>query len=132
MGRHIVVSFNNTAQAEAFIAAMGTEGAVFYQGEDTHFKNIDVSTTKVVASFWKAEVFCQCDYSAEHKYVRGSTYGAYVHDVCKRPEGGHHQSALKNLLIPGKDSGRWPEKKVNISIREGVHRWPEPKVPKEG
>lgn len=134
MGRHIVVSFDSTAEAEAFIAAMKVAGSVFYQGADSHFVNINPETAKVAGVFGKADSFCECPYLDENKkpvdfqYVRGSTFGRFVHVTCKKPQGGHYQTALKNLLHP--PGVEYKYNNCGISIREGESRWPVPKADK--
>lgn len=124
MGRHVVISFTDPVAAAEFVKAAGIEGAVFFQGADTHFKNIDVSTTKVTGLFAKPNDFCGCDYKDSGDPVRGSKYGLFVCPKCKKPHGGHVQNP-KNLLHD--DVPKLGEQKVWLNAREGETRWPEPK-----
>lgn len=134
-GRHVVLTFDDVAQAEQFVAAVPVEGAVFFMGTDGHFQNIETDTVRVSGLFGKPNQFCECPWSeGEKHYVRGSKYGLYVHDKCKKPEGGHLQSAPKNLLY---DPGMNPkdiveqENYVSMCAREGKRNWPVPKHMKE-
>lgn len=127
MGRHVVITFDDPAQAAAFVAAVQVEGAVFYQGEDTHFKNIDLNTTRIAGVFVKPNDFCQCKYVRDMDYVRGSKYGLYVHNYCKKPAGGHLQNATWNLFEEPEVINGVKRHRVHLSVREGQTRWPEPK-----
>jgi hypothetical protein len=127
MGRHVVVTFDDPKQAEAFMRAFETEGALFFQGSDGHFQNIDVDATRVNGCFAKPNDFCECAYVKDDEYVRGSSYGLYVHAKCKKPRGGHFQSATKNLIEDPIPSGKGWVNRVHLSVREGVTKWPEPK-----
>jgi len=126
MGRRVVVTFNNPKDAEAFIKAFKTEGAVFFQGEDGHFKNVDVATTAVEGSFAKPVDFCQCPYVKDDEYVRGSKYGLFVHRGCAKPRATHPQYPRNLLEEPIEVNGRMVQR-VHLNIFEGVADRPEPK-----
>lgn len=134
-GRHVLLTFDSTADAEEFIAAFKVEGAVFYQDVGGHFKNVDIASTKVLGLYGKPNQFCECPWSdGEKKYVRGTKYGLMVHDKCAKPEGGHLQTAAKNLLDPpglgAKETVEQPNY-ARLSTREGEHNWPKTKHEKE-
>lgn len=134
-GRHVLLTFDSAADAEEFIAAFKVEGAVFYQDVGGHFKNIDVSATNVLGLFAKPNKFCECGWSdGEKRYVHGTKYGLHVHDKCAKPEGGHLQTAVKNLLDPpGLGAKETVERYgyARISVREGKHNWPKTQHEKE-
>lgn len=129
MARHIVVSFEDNNDAEQFIAALKTEGAVFFQDDKQHFKNINTEKTSILGVFAKPTKFCQCPYTEDMKTVRSANYGWYIHNVCNMPIPGHYQSALKNLMNPPDMDAR--KNKVFLGVREGETRWPQPTTSKK-
>jgi len=134
-GRHVVITFDDVVDAEEFIAAIKVEGAMFYQDVGGHFKHVKPAETRVVGLFGKPNQFCECPWSdGEKKYVRGSKYGLFVHDKCAKPEGGHLQTAARNLLDPpglGAKETVEQDNYVRLSSREGKHNWPVPSSEKE-
>lgn len=83
MARYILLEVDDNGEADELVKAVGVAGAVFFMGEDGHFKNADPSNVSVRAVFGKPTKFCDCTPNSQQ--ARGKKWGWMVHTKCGKP-----------------------------------------------
>lgn len=135
MARYVILSFDNNAEADAFITAVesnrtSSASQVFFTVPDVsevqEFRVVHLpATTFVRGLYMRPTQFCQCEGAYKGPFARGQKYGLWVHATCGKPTrawaaGDHWYSSMgKNLLPPSPEAPEWRG--------EGIahHRWDE-------
>lgn len=106
MARYVVVTFDDNAEAERFVASLAMD-AVFLGVPDADGEMTfgPLAHASARAMYMKPTVFCDCSIGRVDGFKRGQKYGLWVHTKCGKPtklwaQGDRWYAALGKNLLP--------------------------------
>lgn len=106
MAKHVVLTFDNDIEADAFVNSINEGGKE--------------ASIRVIGIFKRPTIFCTCTVTSE-KGVRGAKYGWWLCRNCGKPVKGRWIYG-HNLMDPV--DVKYDDKRVSLGVQEGAEEPP--------